>query len=436
MMRLPNSWKNVINPIKEFVKSKANRYKLAVLADLLCLLLVVTYIVPVNLNGFSLLSPTPLKPLTQNKGEYEVFGFAPYWTFNKLDSVDFTTLTTLSYFGIEVNGNGDLIKDDLGYETFQSEKATELFRKAHSYGTRVVLTLTQMNNDSILALMDSKEAQNNVIDQAVQEVKSRGIDGINIDFEYVGNPGQEYRDKFSKFIKMLTQKTEREIPYSHVSVSVYASAVKDPKIYDIATLAKNNIKIFMMAYDFAVAGSDNAIPTAPLYGYQKGKYWYDIATAVKDFLTLMPANKLILGVPYYGYNYLVYNPEVKAETRPYYSWRGQPTAQTYALASNNIKPNMEGIDSYKTGWDPDGKVGWVAYHVTQTDTWRMIFLDDSRSLGLKYDFAKQQNLAGIGMWALGFDEGKTELWNLLREKFGAKLADNRVSQKIINANVY
>jgi len=52
----------------------------------------------------------------------------------------------------------------------------------------------------------------------------------------------------------------------------------------------------------------------------------------------------------------------------------------------------------------------------------MIFLDDSKSLKIKYQFAKEKNLAGVGMWALGFDDGKHELWNLLNLEFGNMLA--------------
>ncbi len=423
----------------EFFKSKTNRYRFTIFCDFLLIVIILCQ-APTK-TTFKLISPLPatfgpLQPLTQTKSDHEVFGFAPYWNLNKLDNIDFNVLTTLAYFGVEIDENGDMITDDPGYISFHSDKATALFKKAHSNGTRVLLTVTQMQNDPILVLMDNPSAQENMINQTTAEVKKRGIDGVNIDFEFTGNPGQDYRDKFSTFVSRLTKRMHDEIPGSQVSVSVYASAVKDPKIYDIAALSQNDLKIFMMAYDFAVAGSDNAIPTAPLYGHKERKYWYDVSTAVDDFLRRMPARKLILGVPLYGYNYLVYKPEIKAETRPWYSWRGSPKAETYAKVQQEIRPDMDGIDSYRTGWDDLGKVSWIAYHVVATDTWRMIFLDDAKSLQYKYDFAKEKNLAGVGMWALGNDVGTTELWSLLRQKFGAKLADNRVIDRSINSDSY
>ncbi len=307
--------------------------------------------------------------------------------------------------------------------------------KAHAHNTRVVLTLTQMKNEHIEAFLESEEAQEIAVSQAVEEVKKRGIDGVNIDFEYVGNPGYIYRNKFSKFVQKLSERMHTVVPSSRVTVSVYASAAKSPKLYDIADLSASTDGIFMMAYDFSGASAEKAAPTAPLYGYKEGKYYYDIATAVRDFLRYMPAEKLILGVPYYGYNYPVHAAKVNATTYPSWYWNGDRATQTYHVALSNVNATVRADYDYKEGWDEVGKVGWKAYKSEDTNTWRMLFLDDTRSLSLKYDFAKSNNLAGVGMWALGFDEGRTELWDLLRTKFGPKLADSAVSQRHINGGI-
>jgi spore germination protein YaaH len=392
----------------------------------------VTTLQPVQQFLNPLVNPNALEPLNHGKKGYEVFGFAPYWTFNKLDNVDFNTLTTFAYFGIPVESTGDLDQTDTGYATFQSQHATEIFKKAHRYGTRVVLTITQMDNPTILAFLDNPAAQQNAINQTVQLVHDRGIDGVNVDFEYQGDPGYAYRDQFSTFIKDLTIAMHKKVPSSKVSVSVYATAAKDPKLDDIPTLAKNADDIFMMAYDFATAGSDTAMPTDPLYGYKQGKYWYDVSTAVEDFLKIMPAKKLILGVPYYGYNYPVYSPQVNATTLPY--WSASPLTQTYEIAENSVTEasNTKVI----SGWDDVGKVSYKAYYDSYNGTWRMIFLDDSRSLAYKYDFAKDKKLAGVGMWALGFDDGSSDLWAVLQQEFGTKLADAKAQARPIKEITY
>jgi len=371
---------------------------------------------------------TSLKPLSNSQqNAYEVFGFAPYWTINKLESVDFSTLTTFAYFGVPILAEGGLDKDDYGYTVFKADKATQIFKKAHDNGARVILTITCMDNDTIESFLGSDVARERTINDTIDEVKNRGIDGVNVDVEYVGTPNAYYREQFSIFISELSTRMHKELPSSYVTVSVYASSAKEAKMYDIASIGKSADGVFMMAYDFAGRGSSEAMPTAPLYGHKEGKYSYDIATAVKDFQKHMPANKIILGVPYYGYSYLVNGePRVKASTKPTWSSLGKSFAQTYEVA-------MDSKYSEREGWDDLGQVGWKAYYVSEVDAWRMIFLDDARSLGVKYDFAKNNNLGGVGIWALGFDSGKSELWAVLKKKFGIRdLADSRLKLAEIN----
>lgn len=416
--------------IKQKIREKDYRQLTTIFIEIVAILFLSFSILNPTKSIFSLVSPLPYRNY-QN----EVFGFAPYWKINDLGNVDFNVLTTFAFFGVPVNSDGTLDRTDQGYITFKSDKATELFNKAHKYGTRVVLTLTQMDNQTIENLMDSPNAQNQTINQTINEVKTRGIDGVNIDFEYMGDPGDDYRNKFTNFITNFNNKLHQEIPNSKLTVSVYASSVKDPKIYDISKISSNSDGIFMMAYDFATTTSDQVIPTSPLYGYKQGQYWYDVSTAVNDFLKYMPANKLILGLPWYGYNYPVSSPQVKATVnsgyytyywyryRQYYQYHSFPSmAQTYAVAKDVIKNPDSSIQSVTTGWDSLGQVGWQAYYDSNDGTWRMVFMEDPKSMSIKYDFAKSKNLLGVGIWALGFEQGNTELWSVLEQKFGKNLA--------------
>lgn len=419
----------IVENLKNYLKVKENKYRFAIVLDVLFILIVILF--GFGKPNFNFISPFPTHTLMTKRQNNQVFGFAPYWTFQNLDAVDFSVLSTFAYFGITVNPDGTFVTDDPGYLTFDSKDASRIFQKAHNSGTSVVLTLTQMDNNDILALMDNPSGQSTAISKAVDLVKSKGLDGVNIDFEYMGDPGDDYRNKFTAFIKNLSDSFHREIPGSSVTVSVYASAIKDPKIYNIKELSKVSDSLFMMAYDFAVSGSENAIPTSPLYGYKQGKYWYDISTAVDDFLKVMPSNKLILGLPWYGYNYSVTQPQVDAQTYPYYGG----DAQMYGQISD-ISAKSPNISSYETGWDNLGKVGYKAYYDNYSGTWRMVFIEDPKSLSIKYDFAKSKQLAGVGIWALGFENGKKEVWDVLREKFGTNLADSRqvIQKAYVNTN--
>lgn len=107
-------------------------------------------------------------------------------------------------------------------------------------------------------------------------------------------------------------------------------------------------------------------------------------------------------------------------------------AQTFSLVQDTIAENIPDITNYLSGWDELGQVSWKAYQRSGENIWRMIFLDDAKSLSVKYDFANHNKLAGVGMWALGFDDGKQELWDVLVSKFGKKSVDKHIAQKEIH----
>jgi hypothetical protein len=48
--------------------------------------------------------------------------------------------------------------------------------------------------------------------------------------------------------------------------------------------------------------------------------------------------------------------------------------------------------------------------------WRQLWYDDPDSFGAKVDYALEQGLAGIGIWALGHEAGREELWWTLRHR--------------------
>ena len=154
------------------------------------------------------------------KNKYEVFGFAPYWTLNKMENVDFGVLTTLAYFGVGVNPDGTLDTTSPGYTKFYSDSATALFQKAHTNGARVVLTVTQMDNSTIVAFLSDPSAQKKAIDNIVSLVAERGIDGVNIDFEYVGDTNPDTKNKFSQFVSNLSNAVHSKLDGSYVTVSV------------------------------------------------------------------------------------------------------------------------------------------------------------------------------------------------------------------------
>jgi hypothetical protein len=58
------------------------------------------------------------------------------------------------------------------------------------------------------------------------------------------------------------------------------------------------------------------------------------------------------------------------------------------------------------------------FNLTYPDnTTKEVWFDDDYTLGKKYDYALAKDLKGIGIWALGYDNGYNELWDVIENKF-------------------
>jgi spore germination protein YaaH len=157
---------------------------------------------------------------------------------------------------------------------------------------------------------------------------------------------------------------------------------------------------------------NHAVPNAPLTGGQ-----FNDTGVVQQFEGAgVPADKLILGVPYYGDKWSVSSPDPNAAITDgpapaVYSqmWSDFSCAQSLTVHADDANPWATWY-SPATG-DPCG---------ANLGTWREVYFETAASLGAKYDLVNRDNLLGTGMWALGFDTGRGELWDALQSHVTAK----------------
>lgn len=336
----------------------------------------------------------------------EVFGFAPYWTLSKIGKVDWKSLTTFAYFSLPVSSDGSIPRDSYEWSVFNGEKLKRLMTAASDNKVKRVVTLTQMEASVIEQFLNDRDAWERLSADSVEILKTYGLDGVNIDFEYI--PSNNYlKGKLTEFVKSYTDNLNSQLKDPYITVSVLASSVRFNRIYDISALTQITDGVFMMAYDFYYPGSEMIGPSAPLYGYNNGQgpFWYDVSTAVDDFIKVADSKKIILGIGFYGWSYPAYSPAPK--TNKVDGTRAQATTNVKAQESPSIQSSPIG------GWDDFAKVPWKGYW--DNNGWHVVYLEDERSLSHKLDFASKKNLGGIGIWALGY-EGNSQLWSMLREQ--------------------
>ncbi len=130
----------------------------------------------------------------------------------------------------------------------------------------------------------------------------------------------------------------------------------------------------------------------------------------------MPASRIILAVPYYGRAWSTDSAAVNARNISG-TKNGASTTVVYGMA-------YEYARDHGRKYDPVEGVAWTVYkrqNCTGTygcvSPWRQIYYDDVQALGTKYDLVERYRLRGVGIWALGYDGTRPELYQLLKNKF-------------------
>ena len=321
----------------------------------------------------------------------KVFGYHPYWQGTKWQSYNYDLLTTIAYFSAETNSTGDLTN-------LHGWPATDLINKAHANGVEVVLTVTLFDKSDIETLLSHNSYRDRLIKNLLYEVNRAGADGVNIDFESFP---ESQKNNLVSFVKNLRKSLRDSIPNAQVTLAT--PAVDWSNAWDFNALATESDGLFIMGYDYHWKGSTTTGPVAPLTGGS-----YNITNTVNTYLSITNNNydKLILGNPYYGYEWPSNGGDKGASTT------NDGTAVIFSTAESKAL-------SYGKLWDSDSQTPWYRY---QNPSWFQTWYDDSLSLSNKYDFVISKKLGGVGIWALGYDEGYDQLWNALNEKMGAKSA--------------
>lgn len=319
----------------------------------------------------------------------EVFGWNPYWMGTAYYDYDYSVLSEVSYFSYVVNPDtGE--PDDIYYWL-----TTEIVDVAHSHGVKVSLTATLFSNHA--TLFGNSEAQQTLIDSLVSLVQYRNADGVNIDFESVSST---QRDNLTNFMEQLCTAFHTEIPNSRVSIAL--PAVDWGSTFDVAAMNEFVDLFLIMGYEYYWSGSSNAGPGSPLHA---GDIWssYNTTWSVLNYLNEgVSPEKLCLAVPYYGRDWATESANI-------------PSATTASGVARTYRQCVEEYDINDRTWDEHSSTPVNIYE--NATGWNQCWYNDAEAMEQKYDFIKLIDIAGIGIWALGYDAEYTELNEALAEKF-------------------
>jgi hypothetical protein len=235
---------------------------------------------------------------------------------------------------------------------------------------------------------------------------------VNIDFEgYTTSTYPGIQAGLTTFTTEMSAQVHQRWPKALVTIDTYAgSASWDFGLMRIDALAPVVDAMFIMAYDMSFGNmKGHAGPNAPMNGWT-----YNVTKSIAQYLTKAPASKIILGVPWYGYRF-------KTSSAGAYAKTSGASADVY---SQNLTDLACGKSLVKH-WDSTSQSPWASWYSPASGdpcgknlgSWQELYYDDVKSLGVKYSLVNSSGIRGMGIWALGYDGGRPEVWSELNTYF-------------------
>lgn len=292
------------------------------------------------------------------------------------------SLSTVTPFTHRFNLKGDLSTLNDGYIQWAAEKID----------VPTVFHLASVNPDGAFstalsnAILSTPEIQTHLISQIKNTIQTKKYKGIDIDFELID-------PNLAKAYVAFLQKIKDTFPNLPLTVAVAPKISDEQKgifyqghLYDaIGTVAD---KVLLMTYEWGYPqGEPMAI--SPIYGVRQ---------VVEYALSKIPKEKLLLGIPTYGYNWTL--PRKIGE---------DATSLTCPEAVSLARDYGAEIHFDQTAQAP------YFHYTDESEKSHTVWFEDALSIQAKLNLLKEYDLHGVGYWNL--DRPFPQNWLILNSMF-------------------
>jgi chitinase len=334
-------------------------------------------------------------PVAPPAADFRIVAYVASWSVPTAIHAERVTHINFAFAQI-VNGRVALENEAVG----ASLKATRALKTQHPT-LKVLVSVGGWTAEgfSDAALTDASRAT--FARSAVELLRKYSLDGIDLDWEY---PGQGVagiksrpadKQNFTLLLKTLRQQLDAESAArgrtagDHYLLTI-ASA--DREYFDHTEMDKLPVYldwINMMSYDFFNSLTSTTGHHAGLYRSESAapKDRYANAAVQQHLAAGIPAEKLVLGVAFYGRGFTGVTPLHNGLNQPYERYEGD---HTYA----ELAEQFIGKQGFVRYWDERAQAPYLWNSATRT----FITYDDPQSIEIKTRYAKKNHLGGIMFW--------------------------------------
>lgn len=256
---------------------------------------------------------------------------------------------------------------------------TWVIQEAWNQQVEPILVLTPFaetgtfNSGLIQILSENETVQDNLIESLLETVREKGYVGVDVDFEYIR---PEDRVGYADFVNRLRETMNENGYRVSVALTPKTSSYQKGLLYeamDYHLLGQSANTVFLMTYEWGYTyGPPLAVAPLP-----------NVRQVLEYALTEIPKEKIVLGVPNYGYSWPL----------PYE--RGVTKARLIGNVEANVIAAERGAEiQYNERYQSPFfyyEIGGRRYEV---------WFEDVRSIYAKLQLAAEKDIHGVGYWNL------------------------------------
>ena len=359
------------------------------------------------------ITPTPVPTVTPTPipvSSKQMIGYYAAWAAYSgytPDKIDASKLTVINYAFANIGSDFKLM---LGYPDVDPANISKLNAlKAVNPKLKTVIAVggwSWSGRFSDAAL--TEESRNTFADSCVEFIVKYGFDGVDIDWEYPVSGGlasnirrPEDKQNFTLLMRTIREKLDaREQLDGREYLLTFAGAASSGYIknVELSLLSQYVDYANVMTYDIHGSWDPYTDFNAPLYGNSDitQQYKWSVDQSIKAWLSSgFPKEKLVMGVPFYGY---IYKAVGNVNKGLYQTYSGCASISYANIAANYLKDS-----TYVRYFHQQSMVPWLFNGTT------FISYEDEQSMALKAQYVKDNGLAGVMIWELNQDPDRVLL---------------------------
>ncbi len=310
----------------------------------------------------------------------------PYWNIQHgTDAVlqNRQAVTEVSPWIYGLDSSGQIVTQ---YGSGQAELISADIRKLRAAGMQIVPSLADVTRGlwsypPVARMLHSPALMAQQIDAIVRLVEANGYAGIDIDYEQL-RAGD--RQDFTTFCERLAGALHAKGKVLSVALFAKTSdAGTSPTnvAQDYRAIGQVADQVRLMGYDYHWAGSPPG-PIAPV------DWLRDVLRYAK---TQIPADKIVLGIPLYGYD-----------------WTGGHGTGVRWLQALRLSRQYHAALHY----DAQAQAPWFTY-TDSAGRKHTVWFENAASSRAKFDVAQGAGIGGVYLWMPGYED--TGTWSALRQ---------------------